>query len=159
MATSQYIIGNDGAVTIGAETNDQMKVKSFAVTLSRNSSDLTAFGDTGKRKKLGLLDCTGSLNGIPLLGSGTAITASNSTTGQSLLFYKTTYGASITATSSVNTAVLTLKLFDDGTAKAQIVSNVVFSSFAFNSDKSGDASVTASFENGDGNAPVLTWSI
>ena len=154
MATSQYIIGNDGAVTIGTETNDQMKVKSFAVTLSRNSSDLTAFGDTGKRKKLGLLDCTGSLNGIPLLGTAAGVTNS-----QSILFYKTTYGASITATSTTNTAVLTLKLFDDGTAKAQIVSNVVFSSFAFNSDKSGDATVTASFENGDGNAPVLTWSI
>jgi hypothetical protein len=154
MATSQYIIGNDGAVTIGTETNDQMKVKSFAVTLSRNSSDLTAFGDTGKRKKLGLLDCTGSLNGIPLLGTAAGVTNS-----QGILFYKTTYGTSITATSTTSTAVLTLKLFDDGTAKAQIVSTVVFSSFAFNSDKSGDATVTASFENGDGNAPVLTWSI
>lgn len=159
MATSQYIIGNDGAVTIGTETNDQMKVKSFAVTLSRNSSDLTAFGDTGKRKKLGLLDCTGSLNGIPLASTNAASTASNSTSGQSLLFYKTTFGSTIALTSTVNTAVLTLKLIDDGTTKANIVSNVVFSSFAFNSDKSGDATVTASFENGDGNAPVLTWSI
>lgn len=159
MATSQYIIGNDGAVTIGTETNDQMKVKSFAVTLSRNSSDLTAFGDTGKRKKLGLLDCTGSLNGIPLASTNAASTASNSTSGQSLLFYKTTFGSTIASTSTVNTAVLTLKLIDDGTTKANIVSNVVFSSFAFNSDKSGDATVTASFENGDGNAPVLTWSI
>lgn len=159
MATSQYIIGNDGAVTIGTETNDQMKVKSFAVTLSRNSSDLTAFGDTGKRKKLGLLDCTGSLNGIPLASTNAAITASNSSSGQQLLFYKTTFGSTIAATSTVNTAVLTLKLIDDGTTKANIVSNVVFSSFAFNSDKSGDATVTASFENGDGNAPVLTWSI
>ena len=159
MATSQYIIGNDGAVTIGTETNDQMKVKSFAVTLSRNSSDLTAFGDTGKRKKLGLLDCTGSLNGIPLASTNAASTASNSTSGQSLLFYKTTFGSTIASTSTVNTAVLTLKLIDDGTTKANIVSNVVYSSFAFNSDKSGDATVTASFENGDGNAPVLTWSI
>jgi len=159
MATSQYIIGNDGAVTIGTETNDQMKVKSFAVTLSRNSSDLTAFGDTGKRKKLGLLDCTGSLNGIPLLSTNAPISSTSTTSAQGILFFKTTWGASVTTTSTISTAVLTLKLFDDGTAKAQIVSNVVFSSFAFNSDKSGDATVTASFENGDGSAPVLTWSI
>ena len=54
---------------------------------------------------------------------------------------------------------LTLGLFSDGTATAKIVSNVVFNSWAFNSDKNADAGVTANFENGDGSAPVLTWSV
>ena len=150
MATSQYIIGNDGTVTIGTE--DQMKVKSYAVTLSRPSSDLTAFGDGGKRRRVGLLDCTGSLNGVLMVGTGSGVT-----TVSSIMFTKTNSWN----TSATNTqyCALTLGLFSDGTATAKIVSNVVFNSWAFNSDKNADAGVTANFENGDGSAPVLTWSV
>jgi len=35
----------------------------------------------------------------------------------------------------------------------------VFSSFAFNSSKTGDTTVTVNFENADGSAPVVTWLI
>jgi len=142
MAVSTYVIGNDGNVSLAgpgtaATTVSIMKVRSFAANLSRVSSDVTAFGDTGKRRRLGIPDLTGTLNAVALVDS----TGSTST---STIFTET------------NTYALTLTLFD-GTADAKMAATVVFNSFAFNSDKSGDATVTATFENGDGAAPVVTW--
>jgi len=140
MAINTYVIGNDGNVTL-ADADEEFKVRSFAATLSRPSSDLTAFGDTGKRRRVGMLDLTGSLNAvIGVNTSGAANTAS---------FYVSTA-----------TAAMTLTLFDGtGTADAKIVANCTFNSFAFNSDKNGDATLTANFENADGAAPVVTWLI
>ena len=63
MAINTYVIGNDGNVTL-ADADEEFKVRSFAATLSRPSSDLTAFGDTGKRRRVGMLDLTGSLNAV-----------------------------------------------------------------------------------------------
>ncbi len=145
MAVSTYVIGNDGNVSLAGPgtattTVTIMKVRSFAANLSRVSSDVTAFGDTGKRRRLGIPDLTGTLNAVSLVDS-TANSTSTST-----IFTET------------NTYALTLTLFDGtGTADAKIAANVVFNSYAFNSDKSGDATVTATFENGDGAAPVVTW--
>ncbi len=80
---------------------------------------------------------TGSLNGVPGVGTSTST---------STLF---------TDSGSYS---LTLTPYDGtGTSDAKIVATVVFSSFAFNSDKNGDASVTANFENSDGSAPVVPW--
>lgn len=141
MAATLYIVGNDGNVTIGSV--DLMKVRSFAATLSRTKQDVTAFGDTGKRVRYGFLNVSGSLNGVMLYG----VTAGTVTSVTS-----TTSFWSSTATQS-----LTLTLTGTGTNSANIVSGVGFDSFAFNSDKSGDATVTANFETGDGIAPVVTW--
>ena len=144
MAVSTYVVGNDGNVSLAGPgtattTVTIMKVRSFAANLSRVSSDVTAFGDTGKRRRLGIPDLTGTLNAVAHVDS----TGSTST---STIFTET------------NTYALTLTLFDGtGTADAKMAANVVFNSFAFNSDKSGDATVTATFENGDGAAPVVTW--
>ena len=144
MAIDTYVIGNDGNVTL-ANADAVFKVRSFAANLSRPSSDLTAFGDTGKRRRVGLLDLTGSLNAV----IGVAAGGSTSTAATSIFF------------TSTATAALTLTIFDttNGTADAKIVANCVFNSFAFNSDKNGDATLTANFENGDGAAPVVTWLI
>ena len=92
------------------------------------------------------------MNGVLMVGTGTGVT-----TVSSIMFTKTNSWN----TSATNTqyCALTLGLFSDGTATAKIVSNVVFNSWAFNSDKNADAGVTANFENGDGSAPVLTWSV
>lgn len=134
MAATTYIVGNDGDVTIGSV--DLMKVRSFAATVSRTKQDVTAFGDTGKRVRYGFLNVSGSLNGVLLYGT-------SSTTSS---FW-----------SSTSTQTLTLTLAGSGTSGSKIVSGVGFDSFAFNSDKSGDATVTANFETGDGTAPVVTW--
>ena len=139
MAISTYIIGNDGNVTLASATAE-FSIRSFAATLSRPSSDLTAFGDTGKRRRVGMLDITGSLNAV--MGVSTAA-------GNTANFF-----------SSTANAALTLTLFDGTTTNdAKIVANCVFNSFSFNSDKGGDATLTANFENADGAAPVVTWQI
>lgn len=138
MAINTYLIGNDGNVTLSS-ADEEFKVRSFAATLTRPSSDLTAFGDTGKRRRLGLLDLTGSLNAV----MGVNSSASGSTTN---FFIDTA------------TAALTLTLFDS-TNDSKIVANCTFNSFAFNSDKNGDATLTANFENADGAAPVVTWQV
>jgi hypothetical protein len=146
MAIDTYIIGNDGNVVIGSTVN-VLKVRSFAATLQRVSSDLTGFGDSGRRRRLGMIDLTGSLTGVAAIDS----TASTS--------------SSLTATSNffgVNTQyALTLKIFEGtaATADVKMTSNVVFDQFAFNSDKTGDATVTANFANSDGAAPVVTWRV
>jgi hypothetical protein len=143
MPIDTYVIGNDGNVTLSDSTN-VFKIRSFAATLSRPSSDLTAFGDTGKRRRVGLLDLTGSLNAVMGVNA-----AGSTNTAATSIFY-----------TSTATAALTLTIFDGTSASdAKIVANCVFNSFAFNSDKNGDATLTANFENGDGTAPVVTWLI
>lgn len=141
MAVSTYLVGNDGNVsfapaTATSNTVDLIKVRSFAANISRVSSDQTGFGDSGKRRRLGVIDLTGSLNGVPAVGT-------SSTT--STLF------------TDSGSYELTLTPYDSTATDAKIVATVVFSSFAFNSDKNGDATVTANFENANGSAPVVTW--
>ena len=136
MAVDTYVVGNDGNVTIGTET--VMKVRSFAANLSRVKSDVTAFGDYGKRTRYGFLNVAGSLNGIMLVDA----TNTGVTTMTSIFWAKT------------STVSLTLSLYGTNT---KIVSGVGMDSFAFNSDKSADATVTANFETGDGTAVAVTW--
>lgn len=152
MAIDTYLIGNDGNVsyTINSGAQTLLKVQSYAATLSRPVATLTAFGDTGQRKRLGMLDLTGSLNCVIGVDS-TATSTSSSHTNLILL--------SSQDTTSTRPA-LSLTLYDgSGTTDAKITSNVVFSSFAFNSAKTGDTSVTVNFENADGSAPVVSWLI
>lgn len=152
MAIDTYLIGNDGNVsyTINTVAQTFFKVQSYAATLSRPISNHTSFGDTGQRKRLGMLDLTGSLNAI--VGIDSAVTTP-SVTNTSILFLSS-------QDTTVTRPALTLTLYDgSSTADAKITSNAVFSSFAFNSNKTGDTTVTVNFENADGNAPVVSWLI
>ena len=141
MPINTYLIGNDGNVTMPSG-GDVIKIKTFAATLARPESDLTGFGDSGKRRRLGLLDLTGSLNGVPAIDS----TATQNTAS----FFVST-----------STAALTLAIFDvvASTSDARIAANCVFNNFAFNVDKNGDSTLTCNFSNGDGTAPVVTWLV
>lgn len=138
---TQYIIGNDGDVSLGAGVTNKIKVRSFAATLSRPQSDLTGFGDTGRRRRLGMLDLTGSLTGsLEVNDTGT--------TSVAVMFNQTA------------TTLITLGLFDGtATTDARIAANCVLDSYAFASDKTGDVTVTANFANADGAAPVVTWLV
>lgn len=149
MAIDTYIIGNDGnvSISVGGTTQALMKVRSFAATISRPVSEITGFGDTGRRKRLGMLDLTGTLNaafGVDVTGSA-----------------NTAYWAFSTQEAANTTRPqLTLTLYDGtGTADAKVVANCVFDSYAFNSAKDGDATVTVNFSNADGTAPVVTWLV
>lgn len=153
MPIDRYLIGSDGNVsyTINSSAQTLFKVNSYAATLSRFSADHTSFGDTGKRIRLGMLDLQGTLNciiGVNTAGPGTASTVTTATS----LFSSTQEGT--------NRPQLTLALYDAAsTNDAKIVSNAAFSSFAFNSNASGEATCTVNFANADGAAPVVTWLV
>jgi hypothetical protein len=139
MPINTYLIGNDGAVTLTSGT--VVQVRSYAATLERPESDLTGFADTGRRRRVGMLDLTGSLSGVP------AIDSTASTTSSSFFV-------------STATAALTLTLFDaTTTTDAKIAANCIFNAFAFNVDKVGDSTLSCNFSNGDGAAPVVTWLV
>jgi hypothetical protein len=96
-----------------------------------------------------MLDLTGSLNAVVGIDS----TGAASSTNTSIILI------SSQDTTSTRPAV-TLSIYDTtSTSDAKITSNAVFSSFAFNSSKTGDTTVTVNFENADGSAPVVTWLI
>jgi len=151
MAIDTYVIGNDGnvAYSLNSATQVFFKVQSYAATLQRPVSTLTAFGDTGQRKRLGMLDLTGSLNAVIGIDS----TGSTSTSNTAIVLISSQDVAT-------TRPAVTLSIFDStSTNDAKITSNAVFSSFAFNSSKTGDTTVTVNFENADGSAPVVTWLI
>ena len=139
-----YVIGNDGAVTLPTAGSNVLHVRSFAATISRVESDLTGFGDTGKRRRLGIVDLTGSLNGAPNVDATGSV--STDVTSAWLM--------------SEATAALTLSIFEQtSTADAKIAANCVFNGHAFNVDKNGDSTLTCNFSNADGLAPVVTWVV
>jgi hypothetical protein len=141
MAIDTFVIGNDGNVTMPS-SGSVMRVRSFAANLSRVESELTGFSDTGRRKRLGMLDLTGSLSGVPAVDS----TASTTTAVTSMIWMNTA------------TQALTLTIFDS-TNDARIAANCIFNGFAFNVDKTADSTVTCNFANADGAAPVVTWLV
>lgn len=151
MAVNTYLVGNDGNVSITKGTNEQtiMKVQSYSANLSRVSTDLTGFGDAGRRRRLGIIDLTGSMNAV--IGLDTT-TSSNTAT------FFTDTNDWVAATSTVTVSLI----FWTGTAatnQAKIVSTAQFSQYSFSSNKTGDATVSATFENANGSAPVVTWYI
>ena len=142
MAVNTYLIGNDGAVTMPAG-GTVVQVRSFSATLERPESELTGFADTGRRRRLGMLDLTGSLSGVPGVDGTTNATATTAS------FF-----------SSTATAALTLTLFDaTSTNDARIAANCIFNGFAFAVDKTADSTLSCNFSNADGVAPVVTWLV
>jgi hypothetical protein len=141
MPVNTYLIGNDGAVTMPSG-GTVIQVRTYQATLDRPESELTGFADTGRRRRLGMLDLTGSLSGVP----GVDTTASTTTTN----FFVATA-----------TAALTLTLFDvtASTNDARIAANCIFNGFAFAVDKTADSTLSCNFSNADGVAPVVTWLV
>lgn len=133
-----YVTGNDGLCTL--PTAHTMNVKTWAANLSYFVSDQTGFSMTGKYRRLGIVDISGSLGGNPTYGSaGTpfgTVSASNLPTQNG--------GTLVLGFAAASTASLT---FD-----------VVFSSIALNADKSGDATLTLNFEMSDTNGASVVWA-
>lgn len=151
MAIDQYIVGNDGDVSfsIGGTTQSFMKVTQFTANLSRNVSVITGFGDTGGRRRLGMLDLTGTLSGVAGVGIGTVSTSTQNIYIQDF---------SNPLTNNTNHMVqATLSLYKSGTTEAKIVAKCVLYNWSFNSAKAGDSTLSCNIENADGVAPVVTW--
>lgn len=141
MATD-YIIGNDGFVTLAAPIQG-INVKSWAANSSRVSSDVTGFSDTARRRRLGLYDIVGSLSGTPMMGTTTAlITVTSAQTSAQLLVLGLYSNNSSVTTDDVSFSV-----------------TAVFDSMSFNSTKDGDATVQVSWQNASGAVPTVAWSV
>lgn len=56
-----YIVGNDGNATLG--NNAVAHLSTWSATFSRTSTVITGFSDTVARRRLGLLDISGSAGG------------------------------------------------------------------------------------------------
>jgi hypothetical protein len=138
-----FIVGNDGAVLL--PTNHSLNVKVFAMNIAYSSQDVTGFAHTGHVRRLGLSDITGSLN--------CGVTRDTGTPWGSIV-------SNALPTQPGGTLVLSLSggTTTSATNAALVQFDAVFSSFAFSSDKNGDASLTVNFEMNDSNGPTMVWT-
>ena len=136
-----YLVGNDGNVSFG--TNYVIQFNVWNATFSRQVSDVTGFGDYGRRRQLGVHDCTGSAGGFlqadvansaPNLG-GTAASATSVTDWLSA-------GSDITLTAKSGCTYGFKAVISDG---------------AISVAKTGDAAISLNFALSGGQIPVETW--
>lgn len=142
-------VGNDGGVTLFSGLD--LNVKVWAANISYVSTDTTGFSHQAKTRRLGVLDITGSFAGQPTAGNGgtpfgtiTANAIHNKQLGGTIILGS--YGSFTNATFTANTSSAGLQ-FD-----------AVVSSLAFNTDKNGEATLTANFELNDSNGPTVVWA-
>ena len=143
-------VGNDGSAFF-SDSKYNINVKVWAATVSYVSTDTTGFTHSGKTRRLGVLDITGSLAGQPTVGnSGTPFgtITSNSIVNKQL-------GGTITLASY---GTFTNTSWTSMTSSGQMQFDAVFSSFVFNADKNGDQTISINFEMNDSNGPTVVWA-
>ena len=136
-----FITGAEGACVIAGHN---IKFNTWSATMSRQVLDLTRFEDTGKRRKLGLLDITGSASGH------IQYNASNNDPGLGIISGTTALsGSAIGLTSSTA---------QGGTACAMSFTGVV-NSVGIAYDVNNDATATLNFEISGGatSGITITW--
>jgi hypothetical protein len=126
MAT-QYLTGNDGGITFPAAHGGHLAT--WNASFSRQVSDITGYGDSGRRRLLGIWDVTGSAGGILTSDSP---------------------GADAIAADG---AALTLKV----STACTYGMTAVISDIAMSVTKTGDAAVTFNFSISNGTIPTETW--
>jgi hypothetical protein len=154
---AEFLTGNDGSVSIldtpsASVVDRSINVRVWAANVALVSSDLSGFGHSGKVRRLGIADITGSLAGTPTRGlstpfgtyGSTNIPNSNGAPSERYMRGTVSLFLSGTATNATNAVAL---VFDG-----------VFSAVAFNVDKNGESSVTSNFEMSDDNGPTVVWS-
>ncbi len=141
-----FAVGNDGHVTLPAA--HQFNVKTWAATVSRVSSDTTGFGHTGRSRRLGIIDITGSCGGTPIVSAAA----------------DDPFGLSGGVPAAQAGGTISLHVIGTSTAtsvasgQAMIQFDAVFNSWAFSVDKTGESTVTMNFEMNDTNGPVIVWA-
>lgn len=151
---SVYAVGNDGNVTFPT-THYQVNAKVWAATLQYTSTETTGFSHTGKTRRLGIADITGSIGGGVVVGAGGA---GSSPFGALTSNVPTAQGGTLTLWSYTPTAGTTTTFSTSLTNYAAIQFDAVFNSFAFNSDKNGDHTLSLNFEMNDSNGPTVVWA-
>lgn len=137
MAT--YLTGNDGSVTWPTTWGVATLLNTWSASFSRTATDVTAFGDTGKRRKLGILDITGSCGGH--MQSNVA----NSEPGSDLIDGDDLNGSQLILISSSVSTVCSFQF------------TAVLSQMQINVDKMGDSTASFNFEISNGTLPVVSW--
>jgi len=126
--------GSDGTVAIGA--NYEAQLNTWSATLTRATSVVTGFGDTGHRRRASaVLDLTGSAGGFSKYGD-----SSHDPTGIA--------AGSATATGMVLTVATGCTFTFDA----------VINSTAFSVTQDGDSTVTFNFEMDDADGPTVAWA-
>jgi hypothetical protein len=128
------LAGNGGSVKFNSGSAEINFLNNWKISINGAELDTTKFGDTDKRRAVGLKSGSGSAGGTFISGD---------TTGQDALW--TAYQA--------RTAV-TLDLYVDGTNK--VSASVIFTKLNFADDVAGVATCTFDFEV-DGKVTVSTF--
>ena len=126
--------GSDGTVVIG--TDYEAQLNTWSATLTRATSVVTGFGNTGQRRRASaVLDITGSAGGFSKYGD-----ASHDPTG--------IYDSSATVAAMVLTVATGCTFTFDA----------VVNSTAFSVTQDGDSTVSFNFEMDDANGPTVVWA-
>jgi hypothetical protein len=138
-----YITGLDGAASFPGY---DVKFNSWSATVSRAVLDMTGFGDTGKRRQLGMLDVTGSAAGHMIRDVSTG---TGSDPGLGLL-------AANTNKDGLASVVLTVA---SASTACTIGGTFVVPSIAITSDVNGDATCQLEFSLSGGSsvAFAVAW--
>ena len=149
MATT-LVVGNDGNVVLPSGMGFNVRV--WAANVSFVSSEMTGFAHSGKARRLGVIDITGSLGGTP--------TYSNASTARSP-FGDFTTNTTLT-TGVAGTLLLALaggtNVTNTSATGAILSFGAVFNSYAFNVDKNGDSTLTVNYEMNATSGPSIVWS-
>ena len=134
-----YAIGSDGSVTLPSGYNAQLNT--WSATISRTTSVVTGFGDTGhQRRASGVVDITGSAGGVPEYNaSSTAFAPTDSGPPKVLA---DAAGGDITLTVA---------------SGCTLTFGAVFSSYAFSVTNDGDSTITFNFEMNESAGPTVAW--
>jgi hypothetical protein len=135
-----YLTGNDGSITFpnahGAQFN------TWNATFARNVSDITGYGDTGRRRQLGIWDVSGSAGGF------LEFDAANTSPGVADMAEDGAAVVLIARAANTNIA---------GQGACSYSLTAVISDIAITSTKTGDAAVSFNFSIANGTIPTETW--
>jgi len=133
-----YLTGNDGSITF--PNAHQAQFNTWNATFSRNVSDVTGYGDTGRRRQLGIWDVSGSAGGFMKFD------AANTSPGADDIEDD---GSSIT--------LIARAAGTTGIGACSFSLTGVISEIAMTSTKTGDAAVSFNFSISNGTIPSETW--
>ena len=131
MATTRAT-GNDGDVTMPTGTHDAI-VRSWSANFPRFKANVTGFGDTYVKSRLGIMDVNGTLTCVPKFDAAS---------------HSPGVGDRV-----ANGSALTLQV----AASCTYALTAVFEDIGFNIDKTADAGLTYSFSNGVSDTITESW--
>ena len=127
--------GSDGTVAIGA--NYEAQLNTWSATLTRATSVVTGFGDTGHQRRASkVVDLTGSAGGFSKYGDG-----DHDPTG-------------IVGNVGATQAAMVLTV----ATGCKFTFDAVINSTSFSVSQDGDSTVSFNFEQDDANGPTVAWN-